>query len=65
MLAKLSGDDDDVFRVQTYEHQMLGEHCTNGLDIMVNGRRMILIDCQPLLSSSVMDRWVKYSFGLK
>jgi len=58
-LAKLSGDDDDVFRVQTYEHQMLGEHCTNGLDVIVNGRRMILIDCQPLLSSSVMDRTIQ------
>lgn len=80
-LAKLSKNDDDFFRVQTYEHQMLGnllvdlknylikyilnlvcfvgEHCTNGIDIYVNARRIILLDCQPLLSASVMDRTIQ------
>jgi len=58
-LAKLSKHDEDIFRVQNYEHQMLGEHCTNGIDIYVNSRRMILLDCQPLLSASIMDRTIQ------
>jgi len=58
-LAKLANSEDDVFRVQTYEHQMLGEHCTNGIDVFINGRRMIFLDCQPLLSASVMDRTIQ------
>ena len=36
-----------------------GEHCTNGIDIYVNARRIILLDCQPLLSASVMDRTIQ------
>lgn len=58
-LAKLANNEEDVFRVQTYEHQMLGEHCTNGIDVFINGRRMIFLDCQPLLSASVMDRTIQ------
>jgi len=58
-LAKLSSDDEDVFRVQNFEHQMLGEHCTNGIDIYVNARRIVLLDCQPLLSASIMDRTIQ------
>ena len=75
-LAKLSKTEDDIFRVQNYEHQMLGriyvdinedtdlciflgEHCTNGIDIYINSRRIILLDCQPLLSASVMDRTIQ------
>ena len=58
-LAKLSKTEEDVFRVQNYEHQMLAEHCTNGIDIYVNSRRIILLDCQPLLSASVMDRTIQ------
>ena len=59
-LAKLSKtESEEIFRVQNFEHQMLGEHCTNGIDIYVNSRRMILLDCQPTLSSSVMDRTIQ------
>lgn len=58
-LAKLWPEEEDIFRVQTFEHQMLAEHCTNGIDIYINARRFILLDCQPLLSASVMDRTIQ------
>ncbi|XP_023329466.1 protein SMG9 [Eurytemora carolleeae] len=59
MLGKCGSKDEDIFRVQGFEHQMLGEHCTNGVDVYVNSRRYILLDCQPLLSSSIMDRSIQ------
>jgi len=59
ILARNGISDDDTFRVQTYEHQMLAEHCTNGVDVYVNSRRFILLDVQPLLSSSIMDRSIQ------
>ena len=64
----------DVFRVQSFEKQMLGEHCTTGkttfsidkvfsfsCDSGINAHiigqeRVILLDCQPLNSASVLDR---------
>jgi protein SMG9 len=59
-LARLhDSDEEDVFRVQTFEHQMLAEHCTNGVDVFVTRRRQVLLDCQPLLSASVMDRTIQ------
>jgi len=58
-LAKLCPEEEDIFRVQGFEHQMLAEHCTNGIDIYVNARRFILLDCQPLLSASIMDRTIQ------
>ena len=42
-------------------NRFIGEHCTNGIDIYVNARRIILLDCQPLLSASVMDRTIQVS----
>ena len=39
---------EEVFRVQNFEHQMLAEHCTNGIDVFVTNRRIILLDCQVL-----------------
>lgn len=59
ILGKNCPEDEEIFRVQTYEHQMLAEHCTNGIDIYINSRRYILLDCQPLLSSSIMDRSIQ------
>ena len=38
---------------------MLGEHCTNGIDVYITERRILLLDCQPLLSASVMDRTIQ------
>jgi len=59
ILAKNSVEDEEMFRVQSFEHQMLAEHCTNGIDVYVNSRRHIFLDCQPLLSASVLDRCVQ------
>lgn len=58
-LAKITPEDDDVFPVQTYEHQMFGQHCTNGIDVLINSHRTIFLDCQPLLSSSIMDQTIQ------
>ena len=41
-----AADGEEVFRVQNFEHQMLAEHCTNGIDVYVTHRRIILLDCQ-------------------
>ena len=41
-----AADGEEVFRVQNFEHQMLAEHCTNGIDVYVTNRRIILLDCQ-------------------
>lgn len=59
ILARGPSDKEEIFRVQTYEHQMLAEHCTSGVDVYINSRRIILLDCQPLLSASIMDRSIQ------
>ena len=41
-----AAEGEEVFRVQNFEHQMLAEHCTNGNDVFVTNRRIILLDCQ-------------------
>ena len=41
-----AAEEEEVFRVQNFEHQMLAEHCTNGIDVFVTNRRIILLDCQ-------------------
>ena len=55
-----------MFRVQTFEKQMLSEHCTNGVNSWVADNRIIYLDSQPLFSNSVLDRSAqlekKYSF---
>ena len=55
-----------MFRVQTFEKQMLSEHCTNGVNSWVAENRIIYLDSQPLFSNSVLDRSAqlekKYSF---
>ena len=43
-----AAEGEEVFRVQNFEHQMLAEHCTNGVDVFVTNRRIILLDCQVL-----------------
>jgi protein SMG9 len=45
-----------VFRVQSFEKQMLGEHCTNGVTAWMGPRRVLFLDCQPMNSASVLDR---------
>jgi len=39
--------------------QMLAEHCTNGVNAWISSagaRRVIYLDCAPILSPSVLDR---------
>ena len=45
--------------MQTFEKQMLSEHCTTGLNAWITPERVILIDCQPLLSASILDRSIQ------
>ncbi len=45
-----------MFRVQTFEKQMLSEHCTNGVNAWICPNRIIYLDSQPLFSNSVLDR---------
>jgi len=47
------------FRPQSLEHHELGGHCTTGVDLFVTSNRVILLDTQPMLSASVMDRLVQ------
>ncbi|KAK7066530.1 smg-9, nonsense mediated mRNA decay factor [Halocaridina rubra] len=45
-----------VFRPESLEQLMSGCHGTNGIDIYITAGRLFVIDCQPLLSPSIMDR---------
>lgn len=48
-----------VFREQSFEKQVLGEHASNGITVWINSnQRVILLDCQPLCSASILDRYV-------
>ena len=50
----------NFFRVQSFEKQMTGEHCTNGLSIWVSPKhRIMLIDTQPINSPSILDRTIQ------
>lgn len=33
-------------------------HGTNGIEIYITTERLMILDCQPLLSSSIMDRLI-------
>uniref|UniRef100_A0A1B6K1W7 Protein SMG9 n=1 Tax=Homalodisca liturata TaxID=320908 RepID=A0A1B6K1W7_9HEMI len=44
-----------VFKSQTMENQREWKHCTSGVDFYITPNRVVLLDCQPILSSSVMD----------
>lgn len=45
-----------MFKVHGSEQHEYGTHCTNGIDVLVTSTRMIILDSQPLLSASIMDR---------
>ncbi|XP_071550617.1 nonsense-mediated mRNA decay factor SMG9 [Panulirus ornatus] len=47
-----------VFRPESLEQVMSGCHGTNGIDIYITTQRLIVLDCQPLLSPSIMDRLI-------
>lgn len=48
-----------MFRVQSFEKQMLGEHTTTGINAWVSPQRIIYLDCQPLNSPSILDRLIQ------
>lgn len=45
-----------VFRPESVEQIMSGCHGTNGVDVYITPDRLIVLDCQPILSASIMDR---------
>jgi ribosome biogenesis GTPase A len=50
----------NFFRVQSFEKQMTGEHCTNGASAWISPKhRIILIDSQAANSPSVLDRTIQ------
>jgi nicotinamide riboside kinase len=54
----------NFFRVQSFEKQMTGEHCTNGVYLWISPKhRIILIDSQPVNSPSFLDRTIQVSLG--
>jgi len=54
------GHKSNFFRVQSFEKQMTGEHCTNGISVWISPKhRIILIDSQPINSPSVLDRTIQ------
>jgi len=58
-VAVLSDYRSFYFKPQSLEHHELGGHCTTGVDLLVTSNRVILLDTQPMLSASVMDRLVQ------
>lgn len=47
-----------VFPPQSREVREECGHMTNGIDIFVTSQRVILLDCQPVLSASVLDQLI-------
>ncbi|KAF7400553.1 protein SMG9 [Vespula maculifrons] len=45
----------DIFNVQDMSHHESGTNCTNGIDFFVTKNRVIFLDTQPILSTSVID----------
>ncbi|XP_065158043.1 nonsense-mediated mRNA decay factor SMG9 isoform X2 [Atheta coriaria] len=44
-----------IFKLETADDYENCSHTTNGIDMYITENRTILLDCQPFLSSSVMD----------
>ncbi|XP_076048398.1 nonsense-mediated mRNA decay factor SMG9 [Oratosquilla oratoria] len=49
-----------TFRPESLDQVVSGIHATNGVDIYVTQDRLILLDCQPLLSPSIMDKLITH-----
>ena len=48
---------EEVFREQSFEKQMLAEHCTSGIKAWISPTtRVIFLDSQPLNSLSILGR---------
>ncbi len=59
------GGKKSIFKQNTLEKVQLGHHTTNGVQAYITSERTILLDVQPLLSGSVLDKAIsvekKYS----
>ncbi|XP_054719681.1 nonsense-mediated mRNA decay factor SMG9-like isoform X2 [Uloborus diversus] len=64
ILSLIKGNNPDssrlLFKPQTNDLKEIGEHCTTGIDMYVTNQRLILLDTQPVMSSSVMDHMIQY-----
>ena len=49
---------DAWFREQTTDQKEKAHHMTNGVEFAVTQERMILLDCQPMLSPSILDELI-------
>ncbi|XP_060064570.1 nonsense-mediated mRNA decay factor SMG9-like [Ylistrum balloti] len=49
-----------LFPPQTHDTIELCEHQTSGVDMFVSGERVIFLDTQPVMSSSVLDRMIRH-----
>ncbi|XP_076812819.1 nonsense-mediated mRNA decay factor SMG9-like [Clavelina lepadiformis] len=49
-----------LFRPQTAEAKEKASHMTSGIDMAVTNDRLILLDTQPILSSSVLEQSIHY-----
>ena len=45
-----------IFKAATSDQNDLNRHCTNGVDLYVTFNRIILLDTQPILSASILDK---------
>lgn len=60
VMSLLSGCDKNTFKSSTSESE-IAKHKTNGIDCYVTSERTILLDVQPLLSASVLDKNINLS----
>ena len=48
-----------IFREQNFERQVAGEHCTVGISAWISPQRVVYLDCQPINSISVLERYMQ------
>ncbi|KAK0076268.1 hypothetical protein PV325_005667 [Microctonus aethiopoides] len=53
-ILSLLASKNDIFSVQNATHHKSGSNCTTGIDFYVTKNRVIYLDTQPILSSSMM-----------
>ncbi|RZC32580.1 hypothetical protein BDFB_002103 [Asbolus verrucosus] len=59
---KMNDDDrikNEIFKIQTGEDIENNSNATRGIDLFVTSNRVILLDCQPFMSVSVLDELVQ------
>lgn len=51
-----------IFNPQSWEQVQIGNYGTSGVDVFVTSNRVILLDCQPIISASALDETVQSDF---